>query len=141
MSKAFKCNICNTCFDPYGLQETDEFTTIPEFYIQTSEEFQNGKVGVRFSGFNACPECTRKFQNFIEGRNLSDTTDTYEMYLEAFENGVLYIVNLLESVNIHVPVAQSDEYYSHIRAMYYEFLNKRNCSDKAPERKKGPLEE
>lgn len=69
MSKALKCDRCNTCFDPCEVEAPDYFITIPEIFLQNGDEYKNIKTGKRFENQNFCPECSRKYMFFVNGLN------------------------------------------------------------------------
>ena len=61
MSKALKCDVCKKCFDPVEVGDEEYFVTIPEFYCQNGEQYQNREVGYREEEVHMCPDCSRKF--------------------------------------------------------------------------------
>lgn len=69
MSKAFKCDRCKKCFDPYALKGDEYFTTIKEFFCQTGVEFSNNEFGYREEGAHLCPDCSVAFLRFCDCRD------------------------------------------------------------------------
>lgn len=70
MSKAFKCDRCKKCFDPWGSEEEDfEFGRIQDYSVVTP-------VGGSFDytyrdeELHLCPECNRAFGLFMQNRNI-----------------------------------------------------------------------
>ena len=61
MSKAFKCDRCEKCFDPTDLAESEAFVSIPEVTSQTSGDYINNKTSFRKSSVNLCEDCTKEF--------------------------------------------------------------------------------
>lgn len=68
MSKAFKCDRCKTCFDPYDIPNSQDFVTISGFHCQTSKNFKNNEVCYRDEGLHLCPSCAADFAEFISNR-------------------------------------------------------------------------
>lgn len=70
MSKAFKCDRCKKCFDPWGSEEEDfEFGQIRDYSVITP-------VGGSFDytyrdeELHLCPECNRAFGLFMQNRTI-----------------------------------------------------------------------
>lgn len=68
MSKAFKCDRCKTCFDPYSIPDNKDFVTIKEFFCQTSENFSNHDFCYRDEEVHLCPDCAYEFGEFMSNR-------------------------------------------------------------------------
>lgn len=67
MSKALRCDRCGTAFSPILMENTwDLFTTIPELFIQTSDNYRKTICNQRKTDLNFCPKCTNDFLKFME---------------------------------------------------------------------------
>lgn len=72
MSKAFKCDRCKKCFDPWGSEEEDfEFGQIRDYSVITP-------VGGSFDytyrdeELHLCPECNQEFGRFMKNQVVSE---------------------------------------------------------------------
>ena len=99
MSKAFKCDRCKTCFDPYAVSRDGYFTTIPEFFCQNGTEYSSHEVGYRDEDIHLCAKCSKEFAKFIE-EGLHEST---EQDMESSINtGYLNLVSELKRINREV---------------------------------------
>ena len=97
MSKAFKCDRCKTCFDPYAIKSPRYFTTIKEFVCQNGQDVKNNEMGYFEEGVHLCPDCSMLFANFM-GNNaviFSVTEEKDEETVTCFDVDVGFICDLL----------------------------------------------
>ena len=67
MSKAFKCDRCKKCFDPFDTNEPGYFSTIREWVTQSSEQFGDSCIGYRDEEIHLCKDCSLLFTIFMSG--------------------------------------------------------------------------
>lgn len=92
MSKAFKCDRCKECFDPYSVGRERYFMTISEVVCQNGNEFYNHEVGYREGNpIHLCPSCSELINRVmamdpdIFGTNSDKEQEFYEA---GFDDGV-----------------------------------------------------
>ena len=92
MSKALKCDRCQTCFDPSEVPEGLSFTSIGEIYLQSSKEYAENKYRLRMHGINLCPKCTDMFLSFMTNEDLIKIQDDEKERISdaAFKSGYCF---------------------------------------------------
>lgn len=68
MSKALRCDICKTCFDPYTVK--GEFVTIDRMIWQDSGNYDRHEYSYLDEEVNFCPKCSKTFSLFMSGKKL-----------------------------------------------------------------------
>ena len=61
MSKALKCDVCNTCFDPNNIGSDDSFLYFPDVIVYSKGDYNVGRCTRRYSEIHLCPECSYIF--------------------------------------------------------------------------------
>ena len=62
MSKAFKCDGCKRCFDPYAVKDPDWFVTIHGYIYQDGHQFETNEYGYAATdNVHLCPDCSKTF--------------------------------------------------------------------------------
>lgn len=100
MSKAFKCDGCKKCFDPYAVEDNSYFTTIDSLVCQNGREFNHNEVGYRDDEIHLCPDCSQLLTQIFSGK-VTDS-ESCEMYVEermtdyeaGYQAGVLFGIAL-----------------------------------------------
>lgn len=65
MSKAFRCDRCKQCFDPYEIKDPKYFITIKGYFCQNGSQFDGNEYGyAEFDDIHLCPSCSEKFARF-----------------------------------------------------------------------------
>lgn len=89
MSKAFKCDRCKKCFDPWSMEDDREFGRIHDYacVVPSGEAFD---YTYRDEELHLCPDCNRDFCKFLGGDNpMYEQEDTIEIEntIEIFVDG------------------------------------------------------
>ena len=115
MSKALRCDKCGKTFSPVLIGVTDLFTTIPELYFQTKNDYENNYSHQRKHDLNFCPDCTNHFLAFMED----------------FENETSHLLakNSVSDSNDYY----SDDSYSRGKCAYHRNFEKCNSDCEAAE--------
>lgn len=65
MSKAFKCDRCKQCFDPWSMEDHREFGSIPEYMCMVPDGHGGFDCTYREEGRHLCPDCNTLFASFM----------------------------------------------------------------------------
>ena len=72
MSKAFKCDRCKKCFDPW--KENTEFGTFREFVVRDGRALNNNEYTYIDEEIDLCPDCLKSFNNWFKSVNTGKVT-------------------------------------------------------------------
>lgn len=72
MSKAFCCDRCLRCFNPLDMKYNERYTSMSEYFIISNDSQHTNSYEYRMENVQLCPECTKMFRQFMEGRDLVD---------------------------------------------------------------------
>jgi hypothetical protein len=72
MSKAYKCDACEVCFDPMSMKNNETMITFCEYWEQNTEDIleHRHRPGKWFMHVHLCPTCTRVFNMLMQGKPL-----------------------------------------------------------------------
>lgn len=94
MSKAFKCDRCQKCFDPLSIGK-GYFTTIKEYYRQYVMDYVNITAVDREEDIHLCPECAAAFEKFMSNDGIKfekeGDSDYEKGYMDGFTSFTDYL--------------------------------------------------